>query len=120
MYNEADMDWDAEILAYAGLRREQMPRTVSTTYQGKLAETAAEKAMNLPSGLPVVIGATDGVLVNVGIGAVRPGQLSATIGTSGALRMLTEKPMTDPKMRTWCLILRTTCGVQAVPSATAA
>ena len=101
MYNEADMDWDAEILAYAGLRREQMPRTVSTTYQGKLSETAA-KAMHLPSGLPVVIGATDGVLVNVGIGAVRPGQLSATIGTSGALRMLTEKPTTDPKMRTWC------------------
>ena len=101
IYNEKNMDWDEEILAYAGLRREQMPLVVSTTYQAVLRREAAER-MNLPVGLPVVIGATDGVLVNVGIGAVRPGQLSATIGTSGALRMLTQKPMTDPKMRTWC------------------
>lgn len=101
IYNEEHMDWDEEILAYAGLRREHMPLVVSTTYQAELTREAAER-MNLPVGLPVVIGATDGVLVNVGIGAVRPGQLSATIGTSGALRMLTQKPMTDPKMRTWC------------------
>ena len=101
IYNEKNMDWDEEILAYAGLRREQMPLVVSTTYQAVLRREAAER-MNLPVDLPVVIGATDGVLVNVGIGAVRPGQLSATIGTSGALRMLTQKPMTDPKMRTWC------------------
>jgi len=26
MYNEKNMDWDDEILAYAGLRREQMPK----------------------------------------------------------------------------------------------
>lgn len=101
MYNEKNMDWDDEILAYAGLRREQMPKIVSTTYMSKLSSQAAA-AMELPEGVPVVIGATDGVLVNVGIGAVHPGQLSATIGTSGALRMLTSQPMTDPKMRTWC------------------
>lgn len=63
---------------------------------------AAAQALHLPTGLPVVIGATDGVLVNVGIGAVEPGQLSGTIGTSGALRMLTRQPKTDPQMRTWC------------------
>lgn len=101
MYNEQAMDWDEEILAYAGLNRSQMPPVVSTTYMAKLSQRAAER-MGMTAGVPVVIGATDGVLVNVGIGAVHPGQLSATIGTSGALRMLTEKPMTDPKMRTWC------------------
>lgn len=101
MYNEHSLEWDEEILAYAGLSRAQMPPVVSTTYQSSLSKKAAE-AMKLPEGLPVVIGATDGVLVNVGIGAVRPGQLSATIGTSGALRMLTDKPITDSKMRTWC------------------
>jgi gluconokinase len=101
MYNEADMDWDEEILSYAGLKKEQMPPLVSTTYQSSLRREEANK-LKLPAGLPVVIGATDGVLVNVGIGAIHPGQLSATIGTSGALRMLTSKPMTDPRMRTWC------------------
>jgi gluconokinase len=96
------MDWDEEILAFVGISREYMPKCVSTTYSHTISATAA-KAMHLPSDLPVVIGATDGVLVNVGIGAVEPGQLSATIGTSGALRMLTEKPVVDTEqMRTWC------------------
>lgn len=101
MYNEEKMDWDDEILAYAGLKKEQMPKCVSTTYKNTLCKSAAER-LNLTEGLSIVIGATDGVLVNVGIGAVRPGQLSATIGTSGALRMLTEKPRVDKDMRTWC------------------
>ena len=101
MYNEHLMDWDTEILAYAGLKKEQLPPVVSTTYKAGLIKEVAE-LLGLSAGLPVVIGATDGVLVNVGIGAVRAGQLSATIGTSGALRMLTPKPMLDPQMRTWC------------------
>ncbi len=101
LYNLQQMDWDEEIIQNAGLKKEQLPSVVSTTYAGKLLPEAAER-MGLVSGLPVVIGATDGVLVNVGIGAVAPGQLSATIGTSGALRMLSDKPVIDPKMRTWC------------------
>lgn len=101
MYNEKTLQWDDEILTYAGVTKEQMPPVVSTTYSQPLTAEAAQ-TMHLPAGLPVVIGATDGVLVNVGIGAVAPGQLSGTIGTSGALRMLTKEPMTDPKMRTWC------------------
>lgn len=101
MYNEHTLAWDDEILTYAGISSHYMPPVVSTTYSHVITDTAAE-SMHLPKGLPIVIGATDGVLVNVGIGAVQPGQLSGTIGTSGALRMLTEKPKTDPQMRKWC------------------
>lgn len=101
LYNEHTLEWDEEILRYAGIDLSYMPKVVSTTYSHTITDAAAE-AMELPKGLPIVIGATDGVLVNVGIGAVEPGQLSGTIGTSGALRMLTEKPKTDSQMRTWC------------------
>lgn len=101
MYNEQTLDWDAEILSFAGVTKEQMPPVVSTTYSQPLSEQAAAQ-LHIKEQVPVVIGATDGVLVNVGIGAVHPGQLSGTIGTSGALRMLTAKPKTDPQMRTWC------------------
>ena len=30
LYNERLMDWDEEILAYAGLRKDQLPEAVST------------------------------------------------------------------------------------------
>ncbi|WP_302441898.1 gluconokinase [Colibacter massiliensis] len=101
LYNEFILEWDEEILQYAGISKDYMPPVVSTTYSSTLTDSAAA-SMGLPAGLPVVIGATDGVLVNVGIGAVNPGQLSGTIGTSGALRMLTQAPKTDKRMRTWC------------------
>ena len=101
LYNAHKMDWDEEILNYAGITREQLPPVVSTTYQSKLTDSAAQR-LNLPENLPVVIGATDGVLVNVGIGAIEDGQLSATIGTSGAIRMLTKTPRVDSLGRTWC------------------
>lgn len=101
LYNAHKMDWDEEILNYAGITREQLPPVVSTTYQSKLTDSAAQR-LNLPENLPIVIGATDGVLVNVGIGAIEDGQLSATIGTSGAIRMLTKTPKVDSLGRTWC------------------
>lgn len=101
LYNAHKMDWDEEILNYAGITRAQLPPVVSTTYQSKLTDNVAQR-LNLPENLPVVIGATDGVLVNVGIGAIEDGQLSATIGTSGAIRMLTKTPKVDSLGRTWC------------------
>lgn len=101
IYNEHTLAWDDDILSYIGINKEYMPPVVSTTYRSALSKNAA-LAMGLPVGMPVVIGATDGVLVNVGIGAVAPGQLSGTIGTSGALRMLIDKPRVDAQMRTWC------------------
>ena len=110
LFNAFTETWDSEILDYVGIQEVQLPKVVSTTYSGKLVANVAER-LGLPVNTPVVIGATDGVLVNVGIGAVSKGQLSATIGTSGAIRMLTEKPQMDSKGRTWCYNLTDTMWV---------
>ena len=110
LFNAFTETWDSEILDYVGIQEKQLPKVVSTTYSGKLVAGVAER-LGLPVNTPVVIGATDGVLVNVGIGAVSKGQLSATIGTSGAIRMLTEKPQMDSKGRTWCYNLTDTMWV---------
>ena len=101
LYNARELAWDQEILTFIGITEDMLPPVISTTESRPLTAEAAER-MHLPAGLPVVIGATDGVLVNVGIGAVSAGQLSATIGTSGAVRMLVGEPRVDEKMRTWC------------------
>lgn len=101
LYNNSKLAWDEELLQYLKISTANLPPVVPTTYYQPLTAQAAER-LGLTEGLPVVIGAGDGVLVNVGIGAVKPGQVSATIGTSGAVRMLTEKPKVDKKGRTWC------------------
>lgn len=101
LYNLFELEWDKELLKHLNISEDALPKVVSTTYSQKLSSEVAQRT-GLPAGISVVIGAGDGVLVNVGIGAVKPGQMSATIGTSGAVRMLTDKPRTDEKGRTWC------------------
>src|SRR5207247_5857696 len=70
---------------------------------GKLnAEGAAATGLNL--GTPVVAGAGDQAAGAVGMGIVRAGVVSATIGTSGVVFAATDRPALDPRGRvhTFC------------------
>jgi sugar (pentulose or hexulose) kinase len=54
---------------------------------------------------PFVVGANDGVLSNLGVDAIQPGEVAVTIGTSGAMRAVVGRPRTDPDGRTFCYLL---------------
>ena len=58
--------------------------------------------MGLKSNTAFVIGSTDGVLANFGSGVFDDNSVSCTIGTSGAIRVTSNKPIIDPLQRTWC------------------
>jgi gluconokinase len=96
------LDWDAEALDLAGVRPDQLPRPVPTTTVLRRMSSAATADLGLPEGTPLVIGASDGPLANLGIGAVHPGEAACSIGTSGALRVMVEKPAVDPAGGVFC------------------
>src|SRR4051812_29959668 len=98
------LDWDAEALELAGVRWNQLGTPVPATEVYELEATVGER-VGLDAGLPVVIGGGDGPLANVGVGAVRPGVAACSIGTSGALRLMVERPAVDPKRRVFCYAL---------------
>lgn len=108
MYNLRSLEWDSEVLNLLEICQKQLPPVVSATTRHPLCSEMADK-LGLPAGLPVVIGSSDGVLANVGVGAVKPEQINITIGTSGAIRMATDQPKTDEKGRTWCYNLVDGC-----------
>lgn len=83
--------WNPEALDIADLRPEQLPHIHETTDILPLSPIAAS-AVGLPSGLPVVVGAGDGPLGNLGTGAMQPGMAGLSIGTSGAIRMVVRTP----------------------------
>ncbi|NMO94179.1 gluconokinase [Paenibacillus lemnae] len=105
MMNLKTLEWDHEALDIAGVTAEQLSQLVPTTHiiEGLNAGYAA--AMMLPASLPFVVGASDGVLSNLGVDATKPGIVAATIGTSGAIRTVVNEPMTDPKGRIFCYAL---------------
>lgn len=105
LFNLEKLDWDEEALTYAGVTPEQLSELVPTTYrvEGLSAEYAA--VMGLAQETPFIVGASDGVLANLGVGAFEPGVVAVTIGTSGAVRSVVDKPQTDPEGKLFCYAL---------------
>jgi gluconokinase len=100
----ASLRWDEQALEIAGVEASQLGALVPTTERFALSDEAAG-ATGLPAGLPVIAGGGDGPLANVGVGAVRPGVAACSIGTSGALRLVVERPVVDRKRRVFCYAL---------------
>ncbi len=99
------LHWLPEALAMAGIRPERLPELVSPfAIVGGLLPEVAEQ-VGLPPGLPVVAGNSDGALANLGAGAAGEGESVITVGTSGAVRVSTSRPLLDPLERTWCYAL---------------
>ncbi len=94
-------DWDDEALALAGIGRERLPELVDGTHTLPLATAHA----GLPGGTPVVVGGADGPLANLGLGAIRPGAVACSIGTSAAVRVALDEPWVDRDGRTFCYVL---------------
>lgn len=105
LFNMHTLSWDDMALEVAGITESQLPKLVPTTevLRGMNEEVASE--LGLDPKMPVVIGASDGCLANLGVNAIDKGQVALSIGTSGAIRTVTNRPMTDKKERTFCYAL---------------
>lgn len=105
MFALETLSWDEEALKVAGVTPDRLSEPVPTTFrlEGMDEHWAAE--MQLSVSMPFVVGASDGVLSNLGVDAIDPGTVAVTIGTSGAIRTVTDRPVTDPKGRTFCYAL---------------
>ena len=105
LFNIHTLDWDEEALETAQISKNQLPKVVPTTeiFTNMKEDVALELGI-LPE-TPVVIGANDGCLANLGVNAIEPGVVALTIGTSGAIRTVVDKPITDSEGRIFCYAL---------------
>jgi gluconokinase len=96
------LEWDEQALIIAGIGADRLSELKPSTYRLQGLETRYAEHMGLPADTPFFLGASDGALANLGVGAIGPGEMAVTIGTSAAVRMMTNKPLTDEKQRTFC------------------
>jgi gluconokinase len=101
-YNLHDRTWDGKALRIAGIGADRLPEIRPSTciLRGLLPDAAAR--LGLRPDVPVVLGAADGPLANLGGGALEPGVAAMTIGTSGAVRVAVRRPAADPRGRLFC------------------
>lgn len=105
LFNLEQLNWDEEALRIAGISSHQLSALVPTTHVMQGLQPIYAEEMGLEETTRFVVGASDGVLSNLGVGAIEPGVVAATIGTSGAIRTVVDRPLTDPKGRTFCYAL---------------
>ncbi|GAF23904.1 LOW QUALITY PROTEIN: gluconokinase [Bacillus sp. JCM 19047] len=104
LYNLKTKDWDASILSFLHIKKEKLSTVVGTNYRFE-APTDVMRSFSFADDCLYHIGASDGVLANVGAGGLLDEVATLTIGTSGAIRMTIKEPLTDSAMRTFCYVL---------------
>ncbi|WP_433267384.1 gluconokinase [Actinosynnema sp. CS-041913] len=90
--------WHPDALAFAGITPEELPPLHAPTDSFPLTCDIP----GIPLGTPVVLGGGDGPMANLGVGAVAPGVAAVSLGTSGALRVVRDRPAVDPLGRVFC------------------
>jgi xylulokinase len=92
-------DWSQEVLDRLEIPRAFLPPTFEgPEITGRLNREAAE-AMGLREGTPVMAGGGDQAAGAVGAGAVRPGIVALTLGTSGVVFAATESALVEKEGR---------------------
>ncbi len=96
--------WSSEMLDAAALEESLLPAVCESPEVCAKVSAKGTAESGLPVGTPVVAGAGDQAAGAVGMGIVSPGTVSATIGTSGVVFAVTDRPALDSRGRvhTFC------------------
>ena len=104
LFDVAGRKWSEQMLSASEIDVRLLPRVYeSPEVTGTVSKSGAE-ATGLHERTPIIAGGGDQAAGAVGMGIVRAGTVSATIGTSGVVFAATDKPALDPKGRvhTFC------------------
>jgi xylulokinase len=92
-------NWSRAVLEKLDIPAEWLPATFEgPEITGKVTAEGAV-ATGLAEGIPVMAGGGDQAAGAVGAGAVRPGVVSLTLGTSGVVFATTPEPLVEPEGR---------------------
>jgi xylulokinase len=91
--------WSGEVLAALGIPGDWMPPTFEGPQFTGVISRAAAGLTGLRAGTPVAAGGGDQSAQAVGVGAVEPGVVALTVGTSGVVFATTPSALVEPQGR---------------------
>ncbi len=99
LFDLAKRDWSVDLLENLGIRPEWLPQTFEgPELTGEVTRQAADLT-GLVAGTPVCAGGGDQSAQAVGVGAVEPGVVALTLGTSGVVFATTPSALFDREGR---------------------
>lgn len=91
LLNRHELQWDNDLLPHIGLKQQNLPRLAP--YKESQSGLCAEFAERWPllADVPFFPAVGDGAAVNVGTGCATPSQVALSVGTTSAMRVLTDQ-----------------------------
>jgi xylulokinase len=104
MFDVVHRRWSQEMLKISQLDEALLPKVFESVEISAYVHQDGANQAGLRPGIPVVAGAGDQAAGAVGMGIVKPGAVSATIGTSGVVFAATSAPVLEPhgRIHTFC------------------
>jgi xylulokinase len=104
MFDVVHRRWSQPMLEISKIDEGILPKVFESPEISGCVNEEGGRACGLRAAIPVVAGAGDQAAGAVGMGIVKPGAVSATIGTSGVMFAATSKPVLEPQGRihTFC------------------
>ena len=99
LFDLAARDWSPEVVDALGIDARWLPPTHEGPVVTGAVTGAAATATGLRAGTPVVAGGGDQSANAVGVGAVVPGIIALSLGTSGVVFASTDRPLCEPDGR---------------------
>ncbi|EDM34490.1 gluconokinase [Pedobacter sp. BAL39] len=104
LFDIVALKWHMPALERAGVRKEQLSEPVETDYSKKGDKLKLAGLSGFKKTV-FVVGASDGCAANLGSHANQPGTAALTVGTSGAIRICSAKPIYSGKAMTFNYLL---------------
>ena len=99
LFDLAHRDWSDEVLDALEIPRAWLPPTFEGPEVTGTVSAAAAAATGLATGTPVMAGGGDQAANGVGVGAVAPGIVAISVGTSGVVFAASDHPAIEPEGR---------------------
>lgn len=99
LFDVKNRRWSSEMLGEMAIERNLLPTVFESIEVTGTVSLSAAELTGLAVGTKIVAGAGDNAAGAIGMGIVRNGSVSSTIGTSGVVFVVTDGPMLDLKGR---------------------
>ncbi len=112
-------EWSDRALELARVDSSKLSRPAPPSTTLRSLRPTVAKALGLTEEPSIVLASSDGALANLGVGAVAPGELALTLGTSGAIRTVVDRTLFDEHGRTFCYAFDDTRYIVGGPTSSA-
>ncbi|SFO00442.1 gluconokinase [Proteiniclasticum ruminis] len=106
LFHLQNLVFDEEILKEISMVPSQFSRPVDVEEMFSVSTPEALSRTKLPLSCKVLIGGSDGCLANLGGEVTEPYEAAVTLGTSGAVRITSDRILLHPEGKTFCYYLR--------------